>query len=448
MKQRIVVVGGGFAGFSCVRELRKVDAEVTLIDKRNFHLFQPLLYQVATGDLSPANICSPLRVAFQQQKNTRVLLGQVNDIDLTSNELILDSGRLGFDAAVIATGAGQNYFGHPEWEQHAPSLKSIEDATEIRRKILLAFEAAERESDPAQRKKWLTFVIVGAGPTGVEMAGAISEIAKETLRRDFRQIAEEEPNILLIEAGAAPLEAYSERLEQYATSALEKLGVTVRVGQRVIDIRSDHVIVKTEQGEERIDCHSRIWAAGVSASPLGESITRQTGCELDRAGRVRVNADLSVPGAPHVFVLGDTCTFQHGTERPLPGLAPVAIQQGRYVGKLLRDRQRGRETKPFEYNDRGSMAVIGRYKAVGQTGGREFKGLFAWFIWLTIHLVEISLFRNRVLVFMQWGWTFLTRVKSARLITGYPLDDEHQQEEEVRLPEIRDERAALATTST
>ncbi len=420
-RKRVVVIGGGFGGLRAVRALRKSDVDVTLLDRRNHHLFQPLLYQVATGDLSPANIASPLRYLLRKQRNCVTLLAEVVDFDLDGKRVLLTDGEVPFDYLVLATGASHSYFGNDHWEQHAPGIKSIEDATEIRSRILLAFEKAERETDPALRQAWLTFVIVGAGPTGTELAGALSEIAHHTLRYDFRSINPREANILLVEAGPRALHVYPESLSQKATDALRRLQVDVRTGTMVTDIGADFVKLKVGDQETTVACRTTIWAAGVAASPLAKKLADATGAELDRAGRIAVAGDLSIAGHPHLLALGDTALSLGSDGKPLPGLAPVAMQQGDFAGRRIAALVAGKPfTDTFSYHDRGSMAVIGRFSAIAVAGGRQLSGLIAWMAWVFIHLREITLFSNRLLVMIQWGGSFLRRSRSARLITHEP----------------------------
>lgn len=419
MKHRIVVVGGGFAGLAVVRGLRKVDAAVTLVDRRNFHLFQPLLYQVATGELSPANISSPLRAIVRRQKNCEVLLAEVTGLDVAGKKLILRDGTLNYDTLIVAAGARDSYFGHDEWMMHAPPLKSIEDAIEIRKRLFFAFEAAERATNPQERDAWLTFVIVGAGPTGVELAGALAEIAHHTLKHDYRHINPRDAKILLVEAAPEPLSMYSPKLTTYTRQSLQQLGVTLMTNTLVTEIHPDRVVLNCGGEMQVVHCYSKIWAAGVRASPLGQVIANQTGASLDRAGRVIVGPDLSIPGHENIFVIGDLAHVEKDDGKQLPGLAPVAIQEGKYVAKLLAARLSGQPLPPpFRYRDRGSMAVIGRYAAVAHFHRWNLVGIIAWIIWVTIHLREIAQFLNRLLVFLQWCCSFLTRDRSARLITG------------------------------
>jgi NADH dehydrogenase len=419
----VVIIGGGFGGLAVAQGLRRAPVRVTLIDRRNFHLFQPLLYQVAVGGLSPANIAAPLRAVLKRQQNTEVLLGEVVDIDVPSRRVVLNDGTVDYDSLVLATGARHHYFGHDEWEQFAPGLKTVEDATEIRRRILLAFEAAEREPDPVRRQAWITFVVVGGGPTGVELAGAVGELAHHTLRGNFRKFKSSEAKILLLEGTDRVLPPYVPKLSAKAAEALARLGVTVRTGAVVTDVRADSVTITCRGQTERIDTHTILWAAGVSASPLGR-IAAKTGAELDRAGRVVVQPDLTVPGHSEIFVIGDLANCPDRNGKPLPGVAPVAMQQGRYVARVIAARLEGGSVSPFEYKDRGSMATIGRAAAVVDLGWLRFSGFFAWLTWLFVHLMYMVEFGNRVLVLMQWAWNYFTRNRSARLITGaspFPL---------------------------
>ncbi len=415
---RVVIVGGGFAGLNAARGLRRVPVEITLIDRRNFHLFQPLLYQVATGALSPANIAAPLRSIVERQANCQVLLGEVRGFDVQQRLVSFNGTQLAYDTLIVAAGARHSYFGHAEWESFAPGLKTIEDATEIRRRLLTAFELAERETDIQRRRTLLTFVIVGGGPTGVEMAGAMAEIARHSLRREFRQIDPSDAQILLIEAGERVLTAYPPELSSKAQQSLERLGVTVRTKAMVKDVAADHVLVEWGGGRERIATQTIVWAAGVEASPLAKALAEATGATLDRAGRLIVEADLSLPAHPEIFVLGDMANYPHETGQPLPGVAPVAIQQGRFVAKLIACRLRNKPLPTFRYRDRGNMATIGRSAAVADLGKLRFSGFVAWMLWLVVHLMNLVTFRNRLLVLLQWGWNYFTYDRSARLITG------------------------------
>jgi NADH dehydrogenase len=417
---RVVIIGGGFAGLNAARALRRVPVDVTLIDARNFHLFQPLLYQVATGALSPANIAAPLRSIFEHQRNCHVLLGEVRGFDVSRRSARVNGAaeaEIEYDTLIVAAGARHSYFAHPEWEPLAPGLKTIEDATEIRRRVFTAFELAERETDLARRRQLLNFVIVGGGPTGVELAGALSEIARHSLRHEFRNINPSDAQILLVEAGMRVLASYPPELSTAAQRSLERLGVTVRNDTRVTGIAADHVVLTTSDATERWPTQTVIWAAGIQASPLAKRLAEATGAALDRAGRISVQPDLSLPGHPEIFVLGDMASFlQDG--QPLPGVAQVAIQEGQYVARLIAARLSGKAPYPFRYRDVGSLATIGRRAAVADFGKFRISGALAWFLWLVVHLINLVNFRNRLLVLVQWGWNYLTYDRSARLITG------------------------------
>ncbi|MBM4256489.1 MAG: NAD(P)/FAD-dependent oxidoreductase [Deltaproteobacteria bacterium] len=416
----VVIIGGGFGGLYAAHTLKDAPVQITLIDRRNFHLFQPLLYQVATGWLSPADIASPLRAVLKRQSNVKVLLAEATDIDVTNRRVVLTDGEVQYNTLIVATGARHHYFGNAQWEQFAPGLKTIEDATEIRRRILFAFEAAERESDPEQVRSWLTFAIVGGGPTGVELAGTLGELTKDTLRHDFRHINPAESRILLVEGTDRILPAYPAELSAKATEALARLGVTVLTGATVTNIQPDVVVIRRNEQTENIPTRAVVWAAGVQASPLGRILATATGVELDRAGRVMVVPDLSVPGHPNIFVIGDLAHYRNPQGQPLPGVAPVAMQQGHYVAEAIQHRLRGQTPPPFRYHDRGSMAIVGRAEAVADINGWRFSGLLAWLAWLFIHLIHLVEFENRILVLIQWAWNYFTRNRSARLITGEP----------------------------
>ncbi|MFH1277879.1 MAG: NAD(P)/FAD-dependent oxidoreductase [Candidatus Eisenbacteria bacterium] len=421
-RHHVVVIGGGFGGLFLVRSLRRAPVGITLLDRRNFHLFQPLLYQVATGGLSPANIAAPLRMVLKRQKNARVLLGEATGFDVKQGKVFLRTGVLTYDTLVIATGASHNYFGNDHWEEIAPGLKTIEDATEMRARILLAFEEAEREEDPGKARSLLTFAVIGAGPTGVELAGALAEIARDTVRKEFRRIDPAGARIFLLDAADRVLPSYPPELSEKARRSLEKLGVTVRTGAMVKHLEPEMVTVRAGDGEERIPAHTVLWAAGVQASPLGKAIADETGAELDRAGRVVVRPNLTVMDHPEIFVIGDLACFRHKGDEPLPGVAPVAMQQGRYVAGLIRARLReGQELPAFHYEDKGSMATIGRKHAVAMIKDLRFSGVTAWFLWLFVHLLSMVEFQNRVLVLLQWAWNYFTRNRAARLITQTAL---------------------------
>ena len=415
---KVVVVGGGFGGLSVVRGLRGAPVAVTLVDQRNFHLFQPLLYQVATGGLSPANIAAPLRALVKRQKNARVLLAEATGVDVEGRRLLLADGALPYDVLVVATGARHSYFGRPEWERPAPGLKTLEDATRIRARILAAFEEAEREEDPARRREALTFVVVGAGPTGVELAGALAEIARHTLRDEFRQIDPADARIVLVEGTARVLGSFSSKLSARAARDLARLGIELRTGTLVTEVGSQGVLLRRGDATEEIAARTILWAAGVEGSPLGRLLARAAGAEIDRAGRVVVTPDLTLPGRPELFVIGDLALLPGPSGRPLPGVAPVAMQEGRHVARTIRDRLEGRPPRPFRYVDKGSLATIGRASAVAEIGGLRFGGYPAWLAWLFVHLLYIVQFGNRVLVLVQWAWSYLTWARSARLITA------------------------------
>jgi len=417
-RHKVVIVGGGFGGLSVARTLKHSPVDVTLIDRCNYHLFQPLLYQVATGSLSPANIAAPLRQILRRQKNTKVLLAEAVHIDAAKRRVILSDGAIDYDTVVVATGATHQYFGHDEWEKFAPGLKTVEDATAMRRRILLAFEAAERERDPEKLRAWMTFVIVGGGPTGAELAGALGEIANDTLRHDFRDIDPSTARIILVEGADRALPAYPPKLSEAARQMLVRLGVTVRTGAMVTGIQEDSVTIREGDRTETIPTRTILWAAGVLASPLGRILSQEAGAKLDNAGRVVVEPDMSIPGHPEIFVIGDLSNFSHQTGKPLPGVAQPAIQQGHYVGKLIRARLQNKKLHAFHYFDKGNLATIGRGAAVADLNWLQLSGMPAWFIWIFIHLLYIVQFQNRLLVLMQWAWLYLTFDRSARLITG------------------------------
>jgi NADH:ubiquinone reductase (H+-translocating) len=418
---RVVIIGGGFGGLAAAQALKDAPVQISLIDRRNFHLFQPLLYQVATGWLSPANIASTLRATLRRQKNARVLLAKVIDIDVKARQVLLSDGAIDYDALIVATGSRHHYFGNNDWEKIAPGLKTVEDATEIRRRIFVAFEAAERESDPQTLEALLTFVIVGGGPTGVELAGALGEIANDTLRHDFRNIDPSKARILLIEGSDRILPSYPSELSERAVAFLAKLGVKADVKAVVTELHPGSVTVKRGASLERIPCRTVIWAAGVQASFLGQVLAKATGVKLDGAGRMMVEPDLTLADYPEIFVIGDLANYSHQTGKPLPGVAPVAMQQGRYVGRILENRIAGKSVAPFHYRDRGSMAIIGRASAVAHIGRFQFSGFIAWLMWLFVHLVQLVEFENKILVLVQWGWYYFSRNRAARLITGDEL---------------------------
>ena len=406
MRPHVVVIGGGFGGLSAARSLARVDVDVTLIDRRNHHLFQPLLYQVATAALTPSDIAYPIRAAVAKQFNVRVLLAEAKSIDVAARKVILDDGELDYDYVVIATGATHSYFGNDAWAAFAPGLKSIEDATEIRRRIFLAYEAAERESDPAKQRAWLTFAVVGGGPTGVELAGALGEIGLHTLAHDFRTIDPTRVHVLLLEGGDRVLNAYPPKISEAARVSLEKRRVEVRLNTLVSAIDETGVVA----GGERIEARTVLLAAGVQASPLGADL----GVPRDKAGRVEVEPDLSVPGHPEVFVIGDLARMINKDGSQVPGVAQGAIQGGRHVAKIIA----GEPRTPFRYHDKGNMATIGRASAVVATKRFSMSGSFAWMMWWVVHIFFLVGFRNRVLMMAHWGWSWLTFKRGSRLITG------------------------------
>ena len=416
----VVIIGGGFGGLYAAKALGEASVQVTLIDKRNFHLFQPLLYQVATGSLSAGDISSPLRAVLSRQKNVKVLMGEVTHIDADQQQVRLKNDEVvSYDSLIVATGVSHHYFGKDEWADIAPGMKTIEDALEVRRRIFLAFEAAEKETDPEKRKALLTFVVVGAGPTGVELAGALAELAYGTLKDDFRNINTQEAKILLLEGMNRVLPPYPEDLSDEAQKSLERLGVTVQTQTLVTNIDGDTVTLRSGDKEEDIQASTVLWAAGVKASAMGKVLAEQTGAELDRVGRVMVEADLSVPGHPNLFVIGDLAHYAHQGEKPLPGMAPVAMQQGDYVANLIRHRLEDKTLPAFCYKDNGSMAVIGRNAAVANLNFAKFSGLPAWLIWVFIHIYYLIEFDNKLLVLTQWAWNYFTRKRGVRLITGH-----------------------------
>ncbi|MEZ6140677.1 MAG: NAD(P)/FAD-dependent oxidoreductase [Zavarzinella sp.] len=414
----VVIVGGGFAGIAAAQALRKAPVRITMIDRRNFHLFQPLLYQVATGGLSPANIAAPLRGILRKQKNCTVLLGEVQEIDLSTKQVIMDGAPLAYDSLIVAAGAVNNYFGNNQWESVAPGLKSVEDATRLRAKILHSFEAAERLDNLSERQKLLTFVVVGGGPTGVELAGSIAELAHHTMRNDFRNIDPTTATVYLVEAGPRVLSMFPEKLSGKAAKALHRIGVQVMTSAKVLDIQTDHVKLEHNQQHLVIPCNTVAWGAGVIGSPLGKILTTATGGSLARGGRVPVNPDLTLPNHSEVFVIGDLAAV-NWKDTVVPGVAPAAIQMGKYAGWKIATRLAGKQDdRHFSYWDKGSMATIGRNAAVADAGFIYMSGRLAWLAWLFIHILYLIQFSNRVLVMWQWFWNYFTRNRSARLITG------------------------------
>ncbi len=414
----MVIVGGGFAGLQAAKSLRRAPVEVTLIDRNNHHLFQPLLYQVATGGLSPANIAAPLRGILHRQKNVRVLQGEVRDFSLADQYVAFDEQRIDYDSLIVAAGATHSYFGHDEWSAVAPGLKTIDDATEIRGRILSAFERAEKSTDETVRRRLMTFVIVGGGPTGVELAGAVAELSRFTLADDFRQIDTGTARIVLVDAGERVLSPYDPLLSEKATHYLSKLGVEVRTSELVTAISPTQVTLSAHDQHCVIETETVLWAAGVAASPLAGKLADASGAKIDRAGRVPVNKNLTLDSYPNVFVLGDMASCPGADGKPLPGLAPVAMQQGDHTARTIRDRLRNKPTRGFRYRDYGTMATVGRKAAIVEMGRLKTAGFFAWLIWLFVHLMQLVGFENRLLVLSQWAWSYTTRGRSARLITG------------------------------
>jgi NADH dehydrogenase len=427
---RIVIVGGGFGGLYATKALRHTPVEVTLVDRRNFHLFQPLLYQVATGSLSPGEIAAPLRSLVRNQKNARVVMDEAVYLDAANRRLVLSGETLAYDTLIVSTGMRNYYFGNDGWEHTAPGLKSIEDATRIRHKILAAFEHAERETDPRLRQAWLTFVIVGAGATGVELAGALAEIATDTLREDFRSIHPEQSQILLLEGALRVLPVFPEELSRAAEQSLVRLGVHVRTGVRVTAMDAEGVCLCSQgaapQSVERIAAKTVIWAAGVTPSDFTSMVAKATNAPCDKAGRIRIAPDLTVPGHPEIFVIGDAA-YLEWKGSALPGTAPVAMQQGRHAAEAIIERLRGGSAPPFHYRNKGDLAVIGRAAAVANFGKLRVHGWPAWLLWLFVHLLYLAQFRNRVLVFIRWGFQYLTFDRGARLITGVERDNTEEK---------------------
>jgi NADH dehydrogenase len=427
-RHRVLIVGGGFGGLYAAKELgRDERLEVTLVDRRNHYLFTPLLYQVATGAVSPGDIAQPLRSILRRQRNTTVLLGEAVGIDPGRKTVTLsDGGPIEYDSLIVAAGSRFSYFGHDDWAKDAPGLKSLDDALEIRRRILIAFEAAEREHDPERRGEWLTFVIVGGGPTGVELAGALGEIARDTLRRDFRSIDTADARILLVEAMERVLPTYPRDRSASARRQLERLGATVRTGTRVVGLDNRSVSVEMAGGaSEQIPARTVLWAAGILVAPFIEAVAKATGAPIDRNGRILVGADLTIPGHPEIFAVGDAAVLPWKKDRPVPGVAQGGIQAGRHAARTIRRRLSGEATAPFRYSNKGDVAVIGRLAGVTDIPwlgpfGRQ-SGFFAWSLWLTIHIVYLIGFANRVVVTVRWAWSFLTHGRGSRLITGTPL---------------------------
>jgi len=417
---KVVIIGGGFGGLSAAQHLNSNLVDVTLIDRRNYHLFQPLLYQVATGSLSAGEVASPLRSVLSRQKNTRVWLGTVVDIDPDSKRVYLADGAIvPYDSLIVSAGSQTSYFGHNEWQEWAPGMKSVEEATAIRHKILYAFEVAERLSDPVQRRSWLTFVVVGAGPTGVELSGAIAEIARQTLKNDFRSIHPEEAKIILLDGAPRVLMPFPDDLAEKASRSLAKLGVEVRCGAMVKDVDKEGLTIDSGGRPDSIAAKTVIWAGGITPSPLGKILASHTKAETDKGGRVKVKPDLTIPSYPDIYVIGDLASAMDEKGKPLPGVAQVAMQGGAYAAKAILRKVKGqRELPPFRYFDKGSLAVIGRAAAVADVFGLHISGFLAWLVWAFIHVTYLVSFQSRILVFIQWAIQDLTFSRGARLITG------------------------------
>lgn len=423
-RHRILILGGGFGGLVAAQTLKRADAQITLIDRRNFHLFQPLLYQVATGSLSPGEIAAPIRSVLSRQKNTEVLLGEAVDLEPKAKKVTLRDGAvLPYDSLIIATGSQTSYFGNDQWRDVAPSLKTLEEATAIRHKLLYAFERAERSATEAEARAWLTFVIVGAGATGLELAGALAEIARETLRHDFRRIRPEEARIILLEGGQRILSAFPRDLSVKAERLISRLGVEIRTNTFVTDIDAQGLTFRCGDSSSRLEARTVLWSGGVTATPFGRLLAERTSAETDRCGKIKVLPDLTVPNYPDIFVVGDLAYVINEDGSRVPGVAQPAIQEGRYAAKVILGRLAcKRKLTPFRYFNKGDMAVIGRAAAVANIFGIHVSGLLAWLTWLFIHLMYIVQFQSRVQVFIQWGFEYLTFSRGARLITGSAVD--------------------------
>jgi len=429
MAHRVVIIGGGFAGLTSAMALKRTPVEVTLLDRRNFHCFQPLLYQVATGGLSPANIAAPLRGILQKQKNCTVLLANVESIDPNRKVVCSNLGEHAYDSLIVCTGASHAYFGHDEWEKHAPGLKTLEDAVAIRARVFLAFEMAEASVDPKEQERLLTFVIIGAGPTGVELAGAIAELAKHTLKGNFRNIDPASARIILLEGGDRVLAAYVPKLSDAALQSLHRLGVEVRLGAKVVEVNAESV--KYQLGEQTIElpAHVILWGAGVKGSPLGKMLAEVTQDKLDRQGRLMVQGNLTLPSHDNIFILGDLAHVEQDGKL-LPGVAPVAMQMGTYAARLIDARLRRKIIPPFRYSDKGSMATIGRGAAVADLNIMKLTGYPAWLAWLFLHVLFLVGFESKILVLFQWAWNYITRARSARIIADAPIAVEEELQTE------------------
>ena len=415
-RHKVVILGAGFAGLYAARNLRKSNVEITIVDRQNHHLFQPLLYQVATGALSPGDIASPIRGILKKNKNINIIKDNATGIDVKKKFLIHESGTLSYDTIIIATGMKNYYFGHDDWVEKAPGLKSLSDAVELRRRILNAFESAEKEKDQEKRKAFLTISIIGAGPTGVEMAGAIAELAHHTLINDFSNIDPKESRVVLIEGGDRLLPSFHKNLSEKAKKDLNLMGVEVMTNRKVSQINNGFVVLDSEFGDENLPTETVIWAAGIKAADFSSQLEDSTGVERDRFGRIKVNGELSVPGYPEIFIAGDMACVKRNDGTTVPMVAPAANQEGRYVAKLIRRRLIGKSLPDFKYFDKGSLAVIGRNRAVVEVVGSRFGGFFAWLIWIFIHITFLIGFDNKLLVLIQWSWTYFTKKRGARLI--------------------------------
>ena len=419
--KRVVIIGGGFGGLYAAKALKDEEVQVTVVDRRNHHIFQPLLYQVATAGLNPSDIAVPIRKVLRKQKNTEVLLGEVIKIDKEQKKVTLADGEVSYDFLIVATGVTHSYFGHDEWAVHAPGLKTMEEALEIRRRIFTAFEAAERETDPERRAAWMTFVVIGGGPTGVELAGTLAEIARQSLPSDFRHIDPKQANVILVESSDHILSAFPKDLSQSAMEQAQKLGVEMRLGSKVTNITAEGVFM----GDQKIAARTVLWGAGVKASPVGQML----GVPLDRVGKVKVNPDLTIPEHKEIFVVGDLASLEQDGQ-PLPGVAQVAMQGGEHAADCISRSLRGvPHYEAFRYNDKGSMATIGRAHAIALIGNTKLKGFTAWLFWLFVHILFLVGFRNRLLVLIQWGWAYFTYDRGARLIMGQVMPLQHNRDD-------------------
>ncbi len=428
---RVVIIGGGFGGLYTAKALKQAKVQVTLIDQRNFHLFQPLLYQVATAGLSPGDIASPLRAMLGRNKNTQVMMAEVTDIDSERQKVITEGEEVPYDTLVVATGVSHDYFGNEQWRETAPGLKTVEDALEIRQRILSAFEAAEKETDPEKQRAWLRFVVIGGGTTGVELVGALAELAHNTLKHEFNRIDTTEAEIFLLQGNKRLLPNYSPDFSAASETALKRLGVVVKTKTRVTGIENNVVTLHSDQGIEQISAQTILWAAGVKASTMGEVLRNDASAELDWSGRVMIQPDLTIANHPNIFVIGDLANFSHQDGEPLPGVAPVAMQQGKYVASLIQQRLAGKTMSPFHYINHGKLAVIGRHEAVVDLGFLKITGFLAWLIWSFLHIYFLIEFDSKLLVFIQWAWSYLTHKRGARLITGKGLSLAKVRKEEL-----------------